>query len=58
MEGVGRVAAVGRGIGERADDVEELDERAGPAVGEQQWRGVGLGRADVEEVHLLAGGGR
>jgi hypothetical protein len=30
VEGVGRVTAVGGGVGERADDVEEFDDRAGP----------------------------
>src|SRR4029453_17993467 len=53
VEGVGRVAAVGGGVGERADDVQELHDRAGPAVGEEQRQGVGFGGADVEEVDVL-----
>jgi hypothetical protein len=59
VEGVGRVAAVGGGVGERADDVQELDDRAGPAVGQDQGQGVGFGGADVEEVDVLPvdGGG-
>ena len=54
VEGVGRVAAVGPGIGERADEVEVLDERVWPAVGEDQWRGVRLSRLNVHEVDGLA----
>ena len=53
VEGVGRIAAVGAGIGQRADDVEELDDRAGPAVGEDQRHRVGFGRTDVQEVDVL-----
>ena len=49
--GVGR--AVAARVGERVDDVEELDEGSGPAVEQQQRRGVRLGRTDVEEVVLL-----
>ncbi len=40
VEGVGRVAAVGRRVGQRADHVEELDDRARPAVGEDQRQRV------------------
>jgi hypothetical protein len=43
VEGVGGIAAVGLGIGERADDLEELGDRAGPAVGEDQRERVRLG---------------
>jgi hypothetical protein len=35
MEGVGRIAAVGGRVGKRADDVEELGDRTGPAVGDE-----------------------
>jgi hypothetical protein len=34
-KGAGWVAAVGGRVGERADDVEELDDRSGPAVGDE-----------------------
>jgi hypothetical protein len=54
VEGVGRVAAVGPGIGQRADQLQELDDRAGPAVGQDQRQGGRLGRADVDEVDLVA----
>ncbi len=54
VEGVGRVAAVGPGVGERADHLGELGEGAGPAVGQDQRQGVRLGRPDVQEVHVRA----
>ena len=40
MEGVLRPAAERRGIGESRDDVEELDDRARPTVGDEQREGV------------------
>ena len=40
VEGVGGVAAVSLRLGEPWDDVEELDDRARPAVGEEQREGV------------------
>ena len=43
VERVGRVAAVRRRVGERADDVEELDDRARPAVRDEQRERVGCG---------------
>ena len=51
MERVGRITAVGAGIGQGTDDLQELDHRAGPAVGDDQRERVGLGRAGVDEVH-------
>jgi hypothetical protein len=55
MEGRGGVVAVGPRVAERPDDVQELHDRAGPTVDQHQRRGVGLGRADVQEVDPLAG---
>ena len=52
MEGVSGIAAVGGGVGERTDDVLELGDGAGPAVGDQQGQGVLVGRADVEQVDV------
>jgi hypothetical protein len=40
-------------VAERPDEVEELHHRAGPAVGQDQWQGIGLGGADVEEVDVV-----
>jgi hypothetical protein len=59
VEGVARVAAVGAWVGQRADDAQELHDRAGPAMGEDQRQGLWLRGADVEEVDRLAvdGGG-
>ena len=52
MEGVPGVAAVGDGIGQRREQVEELEHRARPAVGEDQRHRLGLRRAQVDEVDL------
>jgi hypothetical protein len=50
VEGVGGVAAVRRRIGQRPDDLEELRDRARPAVGDDQGQRRGLRRADVQKV--------
>ncbi len=47
------IEAVGAGIAQRSDDVEKLDHRTGPAVQQDQWPRVRLGRFDVQEVHRL-----
>src|SRR5919112_2863329 len=59
VERVGRVPAVSVRVGERVDEAEVLHRGVGPAVGEDQRRGVGLGGADVQEVDVLPvdGGG-
>ena len=54
VEGVGGIAAMACGVGQRADDVRGLDDRAGPAVGDDQWQRARLGGADVHKVHVLA----
>src|SRR5579859_7097089 len=46
--------AVGAGVGQRADDVQVLGDRAGPAVGQDQRERVRLRRPDVQEVDVLA----
>ena len=53
VERVGRVTAVGAGVAERPDHVEELHDRAGPAVDQQQRSGIGLRGPDVQEVEIL-----
>ena len=58
VERVGRIAAVGHRVGQRTDDVLELDDRSGPAVGEHQGHGVVDRRADVDEVDPDAVDGR
>src|SRR5918993_562601 len=59
VERVGGVPAVGVRVGERVDEAEVLHRGVGPAVGEDQRRGVGRGGADVQEVDGLPvdGGG-
>ncbi len=57
VEGVLGAAAVGGRVGQRADDVEHLDDRAGPAVRDDQRqrvrvRRLGLDEVDVEAVDL------
>jgi len=52
MKGVFGIAAVGSGVGERADNVHELDHRTGPAVGHDHRQGVGVGRANMQEVNF------
>ena len=53
VEGVGRVAAVGARVGQWPDDLDELRDRTGIAVADDQRQRIGLGRADVEEVDGL-----
>jgi hypothetical protein len=47
-----------RGIRERADGLEQLEHRAGPAVRHDQRQGVGVPRADVDEMDVHAVDGR
>ena len=55
MEGVCRVAAVCARVGERADDLVELEYGTRPAVGHDERDGSGLGRADMQEVDVERG---
>jgi hypothetical protein len=50
VEGVGGLAPVGGRIGERPDHFEELDDRPGPAVRDDERQRLGVRREDVEEV--------
>ena len=43
---------MGGGVGERLDDLELLDERARPAVGDDDRQRVLVLRADVDEVDV------
>ena len=52
MERGRRVQAVCAGIGQRADHVEKLDERAWPAMSQQQRNRMALRRSDVQKMHL------
>jgi hypothetical protein len=51
VEGIFRNAAVRNRIGERADHGREVLER--PAVHQDQRQRIGLGRADMQEMHTL-----
>ncbi len=53
VERVRRVAAMCPGVGQRTDDVQELHDRAGPAVDQDQRQRVRLARAHVQEVDVL-----
>ena len=52
VERVLGASAVRRRIGERADRLEQLDDRARPAVGHDQRQRVVVLRLDVDEVDL------
>ncbi len=52
MEGVLRASAVGRGVGERVDHLQEFEDRARPAVGQDHRQSVRVAGADVEEVNV------
>jgi hypothetical protein len=53
VESVGRFATVRGGVGQRADDVQELDDGAGVAVADDQWHGIRLRRTDVQKMDVL-----
>ena len=52
VEGVRGAAAMRGRIGQRLDDLQLLDDRAGPAVGDDHRQGVLMLRADVDEVDV------
>src|SRR5271168_1766983 len=54
MERVRRAPLVGRGIGERLDDLQLLDDRAGPPVRDDQRQRVLALRANVDEMDVQA----
>ena len=54
VEGVVGAAAVRGGVGERVDDPQQLDDRAGPAVRDDDRQRVLVIRADVDEVDVEA----
>ena len=54
VERVFGASAVRGRIGERADGLEQLDDRAGPTVGHDQRQRVLVIRLDVDEVHVDA----
>ena len=54
MEGVLGLAAMGGGISQGADDLHEFDDRARPAMGDDQRQGVLVFRAHVQEMDVEA----
>ena len=52
MEGVFGSSPMRHRIAQRADHTHELDHRAWPAMGQQQWHRTGLWRADMEEMNV------
>jgi hypothetical protein len=52
VEGVLGTSAVRGRVGERADDLEQFDDRAGPAVRDDQRQRVLVRRLDVDEVDV------
>ena len=57
VEGVGRIAAVGRRVGQRAHHLPELHHRAHVPVDHHHGQRIGLRRAHMVEVDPLAGRG-
>ena len=53
MKGVSWIAAISLRVGQRPDDLHEIDNRAWPAVGDNQRQSVRFGGADVQEVDVL-----
>ena len=54
VERILRVAAVGGRVGQGSDHVQHLDDRAGPAVRDDQRQGVRVGRPGMDEVDVEA----
>ena len=54
MERVRRARAMRRGIGERLDDLQLLDDRARPPVGDDQRQRVLVLGAQMDEVNVDA----
>jgi len=52
IERVLGASAVGGGIGERPDDLELLDDRARPAVGDNHRQGIWMAGANLDEMNV------
>ena len=52
MKGVARGTTVGERVGQRADDLEEFDDRTGPAVGHDHRHRLRVPRAHVQELDV------
>jgi hypothetical protein len=54
MEGVGCARAMRRGIGQRFDDFQLLDDRAGPSVSDDERERILMWRTEVNEMNIQA----
>src|SRR5204863_7460485 len=54
MKRIPRIAAVRGWVGERPDQLHELDDRPRPAVGDDERKRIGLRRADMQKVNVRA----
>ena len=52
VKGIFCLTAVGCRVSERTDDIDHLDDGAGPAVGDDQGQCVVVARFDVDEVNV------
>ena len=52
IEGIGSVAAMGRRVHQRVDDLQLLDDRAGPAVRDDDRQRIRVLRLNVDEVNV------
>ena len=52
MERIRCARAIGRGIGERIDDLQLLDDRAGPSVVDDERQRIFVFRTNVDEVKV------
>ena len=51
MKGFVGLTAVGRGIDQRRNDLQKLNDRSGPTVRDDNGKRVGMLRSDVNEVN-------
>src|SRR5207249_4517345 len=54
VEAVVLVAAMGARVGQERNQLQELDEGARPAMGEDEWEGIGAAAPLVDEMDGLA----
>src|SRR4051794_12651806 len=52
VEGVRCARAMRRGIGKRVDDLQLLDDGAGPSVRNKEWQGIFMLRTNVNKMNL------
>src|SRR4029077_7060233 len=50
VEGFFRLAAMGRRVCQRSDDLQKLDDRSGPSMGQNDRQGILMLRSDMNKV--------